>query len=155
MKKHFTRLICLLVFYTLNGQAIAQNEVEKDTDRQGLISRLIYDEKVARDIEDNIRRDMSDANSWTIAKRKKPPLRSLISGTLGAIVEAVPAVNVWPFTYSGSYKLKEGKKPVSNFHKDFYGHYKYVGPLPEVRGSGKEIEARLMKAFLGPIEPLI
>lgn len=116
---------------------------------------IIYDKKVAKDIEESIRRDMSNANSWAIAKRKKPPLRSLISGTLGTVVEAVPAINVWPFTYSGSYELKEGKKSVSIFHKDFYSHYKYVGPFPEVRGTGKEIEARLMKAFLSPIEGLI
>ena len=116
---------------------------------------IIYDERVARDIEENIRRDMSDLNSWTVAKRKKPPLRSFISGTLGAVVEAVPIINIWPFTYSGSYELKEGKKPVSIFHKDFYNHYKYVGPFPGVKGAGKEIEARLMKAFLGPIEELI
>jgi len=116
---------------------------------------IIYDEKVARAVEKNIRRDMSDANSWTVARRKKPPLRSFVSETLGAVVEAVPVVNIWPFTYSGSYELKEGKKPVSIFRKDFYDHYKYVGPFPGVSGTGKEIEARLMKAFLGPIEGLI
>ena len=116
---------------------------------------IIHDEQVAKAIEDNIRRDMADKNSWTVAKRKKPPLRSFISGTLGAVVEAVPVVNVWPFTYSGSYELKEGKIPVSIFHKDFYNHYNYVGPFPGVEGTGKEIEARLMKAFLGPIEELI
>ena len=98
---------------------------------------------------------MSNANSWTVAKRKKRPLRSFISEALGTVVEALPIVNVWPFTYSGSYELKEGKEPVSIFHKDFYNHYKYVGPFPEALGTGKEIEARLMKAFLGPIEPLI
>lgn len=116
---------------------------------------IIYDERVASNIEENIKRDMANANSWTVAKRKKRPLRSFISGTLGAVVEAVPIVNLWPFTYSGSYELKEGKKPVSIFDEDFYNHYKYIGPFPEVFGTGKEIEARLIKAFLGPIEPLI
>jgi len=103
---------------------------------------IIYDERIAKDIAENIRRDMSNANSWVIAKRKKRPLRSFVSGTLGTIVNAVPVIKLWPFTYSGSYELKEGKNPVSIFH-------------PSVRGTGKEIEARLMKAFLGPIEGLI
>lgn len=116
---------------------------------------IIHDTRVAKTIEDDIRQDMSNDNSWTVAKRKKRPIRSFISGTLGAVVEALPIINIWPFTYSGSYELKDGKKPISIFSKDFYNSYKYVGPFPGVSGTGKEIEARLMKAFWGPIEPLI
>ena len=116
---------------------------------------IIYDSQLARDIENDIRRDMSNENSWTIAKRKKRPLRSFISGTIGTMVEAIPIINVWPFTYSGSYELIPGKTPLSIFDVDFHDHYRYIGPFPEVEGTGKEVEARMMKAFLGPMEPLL
>ncbi len=51
MNKHFTTLICLIAFYTLSGHVMAQNEADKDTDPEGLISRLIYNEKVALKFE--------------------------------------------------------------------------------------------------------
>ncbi|MFC1698730.1 phospholipase D family protein [Candidatus Omnitrophota bacterium] len=116
---------------------------------------IIYDAQVAQVIEQDIRRDMANHNSWTIAKRRNVPIGSFVGEALGTVVDSVPIVKVWPFTYSGSYELREGKEAVSIFHDDFYNHYKYVGPFPGVQGTGKEIEARLLKAFFGPIEPLI
>ncbi len=62
---------------------------------------------------------------------------------------------IWPFTYSGSFELKPEKQTVPFHHKDFYDHYNYAGPFPETKLSGREIKARLIKGFLGPIQPFI
>lgn len=116
---------------------------------------IIEDEAVAKEVEQDIRRDMASQNSWTIAKRKQMPLMSHFSGLISNIMAIVPIVDVWPFTYSGSYELKEGKRAVPFFDKDFYDSYRYVGPFPEVKLTDKEIKARLIKSFLGTVQPLI
>jgi len=116
---------------------------------------IIDDKIVAGVIEKDIRRDMANQNSWTIAKRKQPPVISHFSGLLANIVGLVPIIDIWPFTYSGSFELKPGKTAVPVLDKDFYSNYKYVGPFPNVQLTEKEIKARLIKTFLGPIQPLL
>jgi len=116
---------------------------------------IIDDKIVAIAIEGDIRRDMATQNSWTIAKRKQPPVISHFSGLLANIMELVPIVDIWPFTYSGSFELKPGKTAISFFNKGFYSNYRYAGPFPDVQLTEKEIKARLIKTFLGPIQPLL
>jgi len=116
---------------------------------------IIDDEKLARDIEDDIRRDMANQNSWTIAKRKQLPVIDQFSGLLSSVMKLVPVIDIWPFTYSGSFELKPGEQAVPSFHEDFYQRYKYMGPFPKVQMTEKEIKARLIKSFLGPMQPLI
>ncbi|MCP4256729.1 MAG: phospholipase D family protein [Planctomycetes bacterium] len=116
---------------------------------------IIYDKKVAMAIEEDIRRDMANQNSWTIGKRKEPPMISHFSGIIDDIMKIIPIIDVWPFVYSGSFELKPEKKPVPYYYKEFYDHYKYVGPFPEAKLSEREIKARLIKSFMGPIQPLI
>ena len=98
---------------------------------------------------------MAHQNSWTIARRKQIPLVSNFSGFISDVLSIIPIVDIWPFTYSGSYELKKGKNPVSCFNKEFYNNYRYLGPFPEAKLTDKEIEARLIKSFLGPVEPLM
>ena len=116
---------------------------------------IIEDKIVAEVIEKDIRRDMANQNSWTIAKRKQPPVISHFSGLLTTIMRLVPIIDIWPFTYSGSFELKPGKTAVPFFDKDFYNNYKYVGPFPNAQLTEKEIKARLIKTFLGPMQPLL
>jgi len=119
------------------------------------VGLIIWDKEVARAIKDNILRDMAPQNSWTIGKRKEVPLISSFSGVLGDILQHVPVVDVWPFRYTASFKLKEGKEIVP-FHNDsFYENYMSVGSFPDVRFSLREIEIRLLKAFTGVVMPII
>jgi phosphatidylserine/phosphatidylglycerophosphate/cardiolipin synthase-like enzyme len=119
------------------------------------VGLIIYDHKVALAIEEGIRRDMANQNSWTIGKRKKVPVISHFSGIMDDIMKIIPIIDVWPFTYSGSFELKPEKQPVPFYHEDFYDHYKYVGPFPGAKLTKREIKTRLIKGFLGPIQPLI
>ena len=116
---------------------------------------IIYDHKVALAIEEGIHRDMANQNSWTIGKRKKVPVASWFSGTIDDIMKIIPIIDIWPFTYFGSFELKPEKQTVPFHHEDFYDHYNYVGPFPETKLTGREIKARLIKGFLGPIQPFI
>jgi len=116
---------------------------------------IIDDEKLAQDIEDDIRRDMANQNSWTIARRKQLPVVAQFSGLLANVMRLVPIIDIWPFTYSGSFELKDGEQAVPFFHEDFYQRYEYIGPFPKVQLTEKEIKARLIKSFLGPMQPLI
>ncbi|MFH1504370.1 MAG: phospholipase D family protein [Candidatus Omnitrophota bacterium] len=116
---------------------------------------IIDDEKLAQDTEKNIRRDMAGQNSWVIGRRKQVPVIDQFSGLIGSVMKLMPVADIWPFVYSGSFELKPEKPAVPFFHKDFYTNYKYIGPFPKVQSTEKEIKTRLIKAFFGPIQPLI
>ncbi|MCK4912442.1 MAG: phospholipase D family protein [Candidatus Omnitrophica bacterium] len=116
---------------------------------------IIDDKIVAEVIEKDIRRDMANQNSWTIAKQQGMPIVSQFNNLLSNIVGLIPIVDIWPFTYSGSFELKPEKTVKSCFNKDFYNNYRYAGPFPDVQLTEKEIKARLIKTFLGPVQPLI
>jgi phosphatidylserine/phosphatidylglycerophosphate/cardiolipin synthase-like enzyme len=119
------------------------------------VGLVISDHKVALAIEESIRRDMANQNSWTIGKRKKVPVTSRFSGIMDDIIRIIPIIDFWPFAYTGSFELKPGKQPVPFYHKDFYDHYKYAGEFPGSKLSKRRIKARLIKSFLGPMQPLI
>lgn len=144
--------------YVVDGEKVwigSFNLDPRSADLNTEVGVIIEDETVASAIEKDIRRDMADQNSWTIAKRKQPPIISHFSGLLSNIVGLIPIVDIWPFTYSGSFQLKPGKNVLLPSDKDFYKDYKYFGPFPDVQLSEKEIKTRLIKTFLGSIEPLI
>jgi len=119
------------------------------------VGLIIYDHKVALAIEEDIRRDMANQNSWTIGKRKKVPVTSWFSGIIDDIMKIIPIIDIWPFTYSGSFELKPEKQPVPFYDKDFYDHYNYAGEFPGAKLTKRAIKARLIKSFLSPIQPLI
>ena len=119
------------------------------------VGLAIWDANVAKAIKDNILRDMAPQNSWTIGKRKEVPLISSFSGLLGDILQHVPIIDVWPFRYTASFMLKEGKSIVPFHHHDFYENYYSAGSFPEVGLSLREIEIRLLKAFTGVVLPII
>jgi len=119
------------------------------------VGLIIWDRKVAQAIKDNILRDMAPQNSWTIGKRKEVPLISFFSGLLGDALRRVPFVDIWPFRYTASFKLKKGKTIVPFYDEKFYENYISVGSFPDVALSLREIEIRLLKAFTGVVMPII
>ena len=119
------------------------------------VGLVIYDEKVAKALRNDIVRDMRPRNSWTVGKKKKIPVVSNISGSIDDVMDAVPLIHVWPFRYTSSFELKEGKKEVPFYHEKFYDHYDSVGPFPQMEMSIAEIEARLLKSFFGVVEGLM
>lgn len=119
------------------------------------VGLVIWDADVAKAIKDNILRDMAPRNSWTIGKRKEVPLVSSFSGLLGDILQYVPIVDVWPFRYTASFMLREGKEIVPFHDEDFYENYFSVGSFPGVSLSLREVEIRLLKAFAGVVMPII
>ena len=119
------------------------------------VGLVIWDERVARAIKEDILRDMAPRNSWTIGKMKDVPVISAFSDLIGNILRYVPVVDVWPFHYSASFALNEGKEPVPFYDDRFYDHYTSVGSFPEVGLSIREIEIRLLKAFTGVAMPII
>ena len=116
---------------------------------------IIWDNGVARTVEQNILRDTEPRNSWIIAKRQKVPLIGRFSETVGSVSEMMPVADVWPFHYSSSFQLKEGMEPLPPSHPDFYKHYGDVGQFPEVNLSLKAIQTRLIKGLGGFTAPLM
>ena len=119
------------------------------------VGLVIWDANVARAIKDDILRDAAPRNSWTIGKMKDVPVISAFSGLIGNTLQYVPIVDVWPFQYTSSFALNEGKEPVPFYDDRFYEHYTSVGSFPEVSLSIREIEIRLLKAFTGVAMPII
>lgn len=116
---------------------------------------IIWDEKVAKALEENILRDTEPQNSWVITKQKKTPFISHFSGLIGSISQMLPVFDIWPFRYTGSFQLKEGMESLPPSHQDFYEHYENVGQFPEVDMSSKSIQTRLFKSFGGFTAPLM
>jgi phosphatidylserine/phosphatidylglycerophosphate/cardiolipin synthase-like enzyme len=119
------------------------------------VGLVIYDEKVAAALTDDIARDMAPPNSWTIGKRKNIPLISRFSDAIDDVMEAVPFVHVWPFDFTSSFELKEGKEELPFYHEDFYLHYTDVGLFPQMEMTVAEIETRLLKSFFQVAEGLM
>lgn len=116
---------------------------------------IVYDEAVSKEVYDNIVRDMMPQNSWTVGPRKKIPGVSLVSGLMSNVNEYVPVFDIWPFQYTTSYQLIEGKEVVPFYDDQFFENYKSVGSFPQVNLSLKEIQVRLLKSFAGVVEPII
>lgn len=155
-KKYITTLHSKV--YIIDSKAVWVGSFNLDPRSANLnteVGVIIEDEIVAKVIEKDIRRDMADQNSWTIAKQQGMPVVSQVNNLLSTIVGLIPIVDIWPFTYSGSFELKPEKAVISCFNKDFYNNYRYAGPFPDVQLTEKEIKARLIKTFLGPVQPLI
>jgi hypothetical protein len=71
------------------------------------------------------------------------------------ILALMPFANIWPFTYSTSYELRDGGLEMPISAEDFHKNYKPAGQFPGTRMTPKAIKTRLTKAFLDPVQPLI
>lgn len=107
---------------------------------------IIEDEAIAAALLEDIRRDLSVANSWVIAPRPAlPGLRQLQVLTQG-IAELSP-VEIKAIDTSAAYELKPGAEPVSRAHPEFYERFRDIGTFPGSDGllSEKELKTRLFK----------
>jgi phosphatidylserine/phosphatidylglycerophosphate/cardiolipin synthase-like enzyme len=116
---------------------------------------LIRDSALASRLAKTIRRETSPDNSWTVGVRRKVPVLKWVNGLIEETSSRLPFMNVWPFTYSTSFELREDREPVPYFHPDFYQRYRSVGQFPGSHLGDKAIKTRLTKAFFGPAEPII
>ena len=118
---------------------------------------VIRDRQFAQQLRANIEIDMHPRNAWVIARNKMPLGLSHPNALLAKLSHLIPLVDIWPFRYSTSYELIEGKQAVGVNHPDFFENFRDVGSFPNINeeNAGKEIGARGTKAFLGFVKPLL
>jgi phosphatidylserine/phosphatidylglycerophosphate/cardiolipin synthase-like enzyme len=118
---------------------------------------VIRDKNLSQMLRGQIERDMKPRNSWVIARKDRPVVVDETNALLVELSNLIPLIDIWPFRYSASFELREGKPIVGTEHPDFYDNYKDVGSFPQARdkGFGKEIGARGTKAFLSFVKPLL
>lgn len=119
------------------------------------VGLVIWDRHTADALKRNILQDTSPRNSWAVGKKENVPIISFFSGLIGTIMGKFPVGDVWPFQYTSLYELKEGMEPVPFYHENFYENYTNLGSFPGVPYPPKKIQLRLMKAFIGIVEPII
>lgn len=115
----------------------------------------IESEEFSERLEQIIRVDMQEGNSWVVAAKQQIPFFSCISGFFATISRALPTLDLWPFRYSTSYQLKPGKLPVAPDHPRFYENYEPIGNFPHVNLSSKQIQTIIISAFAGFAEPVM
>jgi putative cardiolipin synthase len=118
---------------------------------------IVRDTKFSQILKKHIKQDMQPENSWVIARKNRLMGINETNALLVEISNFVPLVDVWPFRYSASFELIEGKQPVEVDNPDFYNNYRDVGSFPQAsrRDFGKEVGARGTKAFLSFVKPLL
>lgn len=118
---------------------------------------VVRDRNFSRMLKLRIKTDMSPQNSWVVARKKRPFGLNIANALLVDISRLVPLVDIWPFRYSASFELTEGKAEVEITHPDFYINYMDVGSFPHVELDelDKEIGVRGTKAFLSFVRPLL
>ena len=94
-------------------------------------------------------------NAWSTGPRKKIPVIAFFNSIIEDIFALIPFANLWPFTYSTSYELRDGGVEMPFTDANFHQNYKSVGQFPGARMTPKTIKTRLTKVFLGPLEPII
>jgi len=118
---------------------------------------IIRDRKFSRILKGYIETDMKPQNSWVIARKNRLMGVNETNAMFVELSNILPLVDVWPFRYSASFELREGKAEVDVDHPDFHKNYRDVGSFPQVGSEdiGKEVGARGTKAFLGFVKPLL
>ena len=117
---------------------------------------LVEDAAFARELREEIERDMRPENSWVIAHRPLPLRLDVLNGLVGGLVALGP-LDFWPIQNTTSYELRPGATEVSTDNPQFLEHYQEVGPFPGADGdfSTKEILTRLYKAVGAPLTPVL
>lgn len=116
---------------------------------------IIRDREFFELVEERIMLFTAPQNAWTIAPRREIPIVSSVNGVIENVFALIPFANVWPFTYSASYELREGGEVTPFYSKDFHDNYRSVGQFPGAEMTPKAIKTRLTKAFFGPAEPMM
>lgn len=116
---------------------------------------IIKSKELANQLSRYINIDMQPENSWIIAPNKKIPVLSFFSGIFATFSRSLPILDIWPFRYSSSFQLRDGKPEVGRNHPDFYKNYNNLGNFPDVELSSKQIQTIIISAFAGFAEPVM
>lgn len=119
------------------------------------VTLTVDDEGFAREVAESIDFSLRPQNSWLIAKRETVPLLGYISGFVQSISRLLPVFDLWPFRYTSSFELQQGKAPLQPGHPDFYKHYKDVGQFPETTLDDEQFKTIMVGAFGSVAEPLM
>ena len=116
---------------------------------------LIEDKKFSENLRKSILADASPQNSYLIGSRKKKPILSTLNKLFNLISEKIPFWDPWPIRAHTSYRLRQGKDPVSEGHPLFFKNWEDVGNFPGLNlWAKKQISTRIFKAtgmFLKPL----
>ena len=119
---------------------------------------VIDDPAFARALARSIRRDIAPDNSWTIARRDKPPVFSGLEYSLAKISERLPIFDLWPVRYATSYEFQPGPQcpaPLPPDDPRFRECYRPVGDFPEVSLGLKSLLTRIFTAFGAGLAPIL
>ncbi|MBI2813402.1 MAG: phospholipase D family protein [Opitutae bacterium] len=120
------------------------------------VGLLVEDEAFARELHEEIARDMRPENSWVIARRNIPLKLDVLNGLVDGILSLSP-IDIWPIQNTSSFELRPGAAEVPPGDPAFYQNYRDTGPFPGADGalSNKEILTRLYKAIGAPLTPVL
>lgn len=120
------------------------------------VGLLIEDETFAREISDEIERDVRPENSWVVARRELPLKMETLNSLVGTLLSLAP-VDLWPIQNTSCFELRPGAKQVSPDSKEFHANYREVGAFPGTEGTftTKEILTRLYKVMGPPLTPIL
>lgn len=116
---------------------------------------IIEDRSIANAVQEDILKDLAPQNSWTVGRCKKVSLISHFDNFWGKLYKYLPFKKIWPFCYTDNYELLEDEVPVPFYDDRFYDHYVSAGPYPHVDYPLKEIEVKLLKAFIEVAKPIL
>ncbi len=119
---------------------------------------VIGDPAFAQALAASIRGDIAPANSWTIARRDKPPIFSGLEYSLEKLSEHLPLFDLWPVRYATSYEFQPGPGcplPLPQDHPRFRQCYRPVGDFPEVALGFKSLMTRIFTAFGAGLAPIL
>lgn len=119
---------------------------------------VVDDPAFARALAASIRRDIEPANSWTVARRDKPPLFSGLDYTLTKISERLPIFDLWPTRYATNYAFQPGPDcpmPLPPSDPRFRQCYQPIGDFPEVQMGLKRLLTRIFTAFGSGLAPIL
>ncbi|WFB37467.1 phospholipase D family protein [Kiritimatiellota bacterium B12222] len=112
---------------------------------------IIEDKAFTRTVKRHILNEMSNGNSWIVAKQNETDtIASKTSGFVGSVSHALPVFDLWPYTYTSNFELKPEYPPLPNSrHPDFHVHYRNVGQFPMAQNAIEKMRAKFMKGFGG------
>ncbi|MBL9216010.1 MAG: phospholipase D family protein [Opitutaceae bacterium] len=120
------------------------------------VGLLVEDAAFARELREEIERDMRPENSWVIARRSIPLGLETVNALVGGVLALGP-LEVWPIQNTSSFELRPGAMAVPPDAPDFHQHYREAGSFPgtDTPLSNKEILTRLYKAVGAPLTPVL
>ena len=119
---------------------------------------VIDDPRFAQRLAASIRRDMSPANAWTIARRDPAPVLSGIDYQMAKVSERLPLFDLWPTRYATSFEFQPGPDCPTPLPPDAPGFrecYVPVGDFPEVSIGFRSLLTRIFTAFGAGLVPIL